>query len=242
MEYIRLIGILIVIVGFALKLDSILIIFLAAVTTALAGGLGISGLLDTLGSSFVSNRSMAIFIIILFVTGTLERNGLREAAAAFIRKFKNVTAGKLVCIYGVMRSFFGAFNVNFGGVTGVVRPVIMPMAEGAISEEDETPDEEYVEEIKGMTSAMDNIAWFFFQVLFVGGSGGILVQTTLSGLGYEVELIDLARIEIPVALIALVIACIYFTLMDRKLRAKYLKSGKSGKISSKSTGKGADRS
>ena len=33
MEYIRLIGILIVIVGFALKLDSILIIFLAAVTT-----------------------------------------------------------------------------------------------------------------------------------------------------------------------------------------------------------------
>ena len=80
MEYIRLIGILIVIVGFALKLDSILIIFLAAVTTALAGGLGISGLLDTLGSSFVSNRSMAIFIIILFVTGTLERNGLREAA------------------------------------------------------------------------------------------------------------------------------------------------------------------
>ena len=41
MEYIRLIGILIVIVGFALKLDSILIIFLAAVTTALAGGLGI---------------------------------------------------------------------------------------------------------------------------------------------------------------------------------------------------------
>ena len=242
MEYIRLIGILIVIVGFALKLDSILIIFLAAVTTALAGGLGISGLLDTLGSSFVSNRSMAIFIIILFVTGTLERNGLREAAAAFIRKFKNVTAGKLVCIYGVMRSFFGAFNVNFGGVTGFVRPVIMPMAEGAISEEDETPDEDYVEEIKGMTSAMDNIAWFFFQVLFVGGSGGILVQTTLSGLGYEVELIDLARIEIPIPLIALVIACIYFTLMDRKLRAKYLKSGKSGKISSKSTGKGADRS
>lgn len=96
MEYIRLIGILIVIVGFALKLDSILIIFLAAVTTALAGGLGITGLLDTLGSNFVSNRSMAIFIIILFVTGTLERNGLREAAAAFIRKFKNVTAGKLV--------------------------------------------------------------------------------------------------------------------------------------------------
>ena len=85
MEYLRLIGILIVIIGFALKLDSILIIFLAAVTTALVGGLGIDGLLETLGTNFVSNRSMAIFILILLVTGTLERNGLREAAAAFIR-------------------------------------------------------------------------------------------------------------------------------------------------------------
>ena len=99
MEYLKLIGIVIVIVGFALKLDSILIIFLAAVSTALVGGLGVGGLLENLGSNFVSNRSMAIFIIILLVTGTLERNGLREAAADFIRKFKNVTVGKLVCIY-----------------------------------------------------------------------------------------------------------------------------------------------
>ena len=73
MEYLKLIGIVIVIVGFALKLDSILIIFLAAVSTALVGGLGVGGLLENLGSNFVSNRSMAIFIIILLVTGTLER-------------------------------------------------------------------------------------------------------------------------------------------------------------------------
>ena len=65
MEYLKLIGIVIVIVGFALKLDSILIIFLAAVSTALVGGLGVGGLLENLGSNFVSNRSMAIFIIIL---------------------------------------------------------------------------------------------------------------------------------------------------------------------------------
>lgn len=176
MEYLKLIGIVIVIVGFALKLDSILIIFLAAVSTALVGGLGVGGLLENLGSNFVSNRSMAIFIIILLVTGTLERNGLREAAADFIRKFKNVTVGKLVCIYGAMRSFFGAFNVGFGGVAGFIRPVLLPMAEGAISEDDEPADEDYIEEAKGMASAMENISWFFFQVLFVGGSGGLLVR------------------------------------------------------------------
>ena len=52
------------------------------------------GLLETIGTNFVANRSMAIFIMILLVTGTLERNGLREAAANLIRKVKSATAGK----------------------------------------------------------------------------------------------------------------------------------------------------
>ncbi|MDO4265580.1 MAG: DUF969 domain-containing protein [Eubacteriales bacterium] len=223
MEYLKLIGILIVIAGFALKLDSILIIFLAAVSTALVSGLGISGLLEAFGTNFVSNRSMAIFIMILLVTGTLERNGLREAAAAFIRKFKNVTVGRLICIYGAMRAFFGAFNVGFGGHAGFIRPVLLPMEEGAAEDENGEVNPEYLEEIKGMSAAIENITWFFFQVLFVGGSGALLVQSTLSGLGYEVELIDLAKVEIPVALTALVLSCIYFLLKDKKLRAKYKK-------------------
>ena len=88
MELLKLLGIVIVIAGFALKLDSILVILVAAVVTALVGGLGPVTLLETLGSTFVANRSMAIFIIVMLVTGTLERNGLREAAAALIGKFK----------------------------------------------------------------------------------------------------------------------------------------------------------
>ena len=90
MELLKLLGIVIVIAGFALKLDSILVILVAAVVTALVGGLGPVTLLETLGSTFVANRSMAIFIIVMLVTGTLERNGLREAAAALIGKFKSL--------------------------------------------------------------------------------------------------------------------------------------------------------
>ncbi|OUP66713.1 hypothetical protein B5F13_03110 [Drancourtella sp. An177] len=221
MELLKLIGVLIVIVGFALKLDSILIIFLAIISTALVGGLGIDGLLETLGTTFVANRSMAIFIMILLVTGVLERNGLREAAAELMRKVKGATAGKLVCAYGILRGFFGAFNVGFGGVAGFVRPVLLPMAEGAIKNSGNEPDEQHMEDVKGMSSAMENITWFFFQVLFVGGSGGILVQTTLASLGYEVELVELAAAEIPIALIALVVASVYFILKDRKLVKKY---------------------
>ena len=51
MEYLVLLGIAVVIVGFALRLDAILIVFLAAIVTALLGNLGIDGFLTTLNRS-----------------------------------------------------------------------------------------------------------------------------------------------------------------------------------------------
>lgn len=190
MEYLKLIGILIVILGFALKKDSILIIMCAAIVTALVGGIGVEGFLTTLGQSFVDNRNMAIFILIMLVTGTLERNGLKTAAASLIGKIKGASAGLVIGLYGVMRTIFAAFNVSFGGVAGFVRPIIMPMAIGAVEAKEGKADEEHVEELKGMASGMENIAWFFGQVLFVGTSGALLVQSTLAQLGYQVELLD----------------------------------------------------
>ncbi len=72
-----------------------------------------------------------------------------------------------------------------------------------------------------MSSGMENIAWFFFQVLFVGGPGALLVQATLKDLGYETSLLDLAKVEIPVALFAVIVAIVYYFLKDRKLYKKY---------------------
>ena len=221
MELLKLLGIVIVIAGFALKLDSILVILVAAVVTAIVGGLGPVTLLETLGSTFVANRSMAIFIIVMLVTGTQERNGLREAAAALIGKFKGATSGLVIGLYGIMRSIFAAFNIGFGGVAGFVRPVIMPMAEGAIVAQGYEPNEEHLEELKGMAAGMENITWFFGQVLFVGGSGGLLVQSTLAGLGIEVELAQLAAIEIPVCVIATIVAIVFYLIKDRKMVKKY---------------------
>ena len=95
-----------------------------------------------------------------------------------------------------MRSIFAAFNVGFGGVAGFVRPVIMPMAEGAIVAQGYEPNEEHVEELKGMASGMENITWFFGQVLFVGGS---------------------------VCIIATVVAIVFYVIKDRKMIQKYYK-------------------
>ncbi|HLQ41090.1 MAG TPA: DUF969 family protein [Tetragenococcus sp.] len=221
MEWIKLLGILIIIVGFTLKMDSILIILLAAVVTAFTGGLGLSGMLTILGESFVQNRSMAVFILIMLVTGTLERNGLKESAARLIGKIKNASAGAVIGAYGIMRSVFAAFNISFGGVAGFVRPIIMPMISGTIEAKDKEINEDYLEELKGMSSGMENIAWFFCQVLFVGGPGALLVQATLQSLGYKVSLLDLSKVEIPVAIFAVVVAVVYYYLKDKRLFKKY---------------------
>lgn len=221
MELIKLLGILIIIIGFALKKDAILIIVCSAIVTALVGGLGIEGLLETLGSSFVANRNIAIFIIIILVTATLERNGLKEVAKKLISKAKNVSTGAIIGIYAVMRGFFSSFNISFGGVAGFVKPIILPMAIGSVETKVETPNEKHLEEIKGMCSSAENIGNFFCNVIFVGSSGALLVQGTLQSLGYEASLIDLAKVEIPVAIFALVIGVLYYYFKDKMLYKKY---------------------
>ena len=218
LDLLKLLGIVIVIVGFVMKMDSILIIMAAAIVTALVSGMD-------LVTSFVSNRSMCTFIIVFLVTGTLERNGLKQAASHLMTRFKNATAGMVIGIYGVFRLFFAAFNISFGGAAGFIRPIVMPMATAAVERDGHPIDPDHLEQLKGMSAGMDNVAWFFGQVLFVGTSGMLLVQSTLADLGYEVELIDLTMVQIPVALCAVGIAIVYYYLKDRQLSKKRQKAG-----------------
>lgn len=227
MELLKLLGIVIVIVGFVMKMDSILIIMAAAVVTALVSGIDLVTLLETLGSSFVSNRSMCTFVIVFLVTGTLERNGLKQAASDLMTKFKNATAGVVIGIYGVFRLFFAAFNISFGGAAGFIRPIVMPMASAAVERDGKPIDPDHLEQLKGMAAGMDNVAWFFGQVLFVGTSGMLLVQSTLADLGYQVELLYLMMVQIPVAITAVAVAIVYYYLKDRQLMKRRAAGGES---------------
>lgn len=221
MNYLVLLGVLVVIVGFALKLDSILIIAVASIVTAITGRMGIVEFLDVFGATFVGSRYMNVFLIVLLLTGTLERNGLKHAAAKLIGKFKGATPAHVLGVYSVLRGILGAFNVGLGGVAGFTRPVLMPMCQAAIETKGYKANEEHMDHVKGMAAGVENIAWFFTQVLFIGGSGGLLVKSAMESLGYNVELPQLAAVEIPVAIFAILFTIIYYNILDKRYMKKY---------------------
>ncbi len=99
-----------------------------------------------------------------------------------MRRVKGANGDIILAAYGVFRVIFAAFNVGFGGVAGFIKPVVMPMAEAADDPDGTLMTPKHRDDLKGMASGMENVAWFFGQVLFVGSSGMLLVQNTLKEL------------------------------------------------------------
>lgn len=222
MNYWVLLGIAVVIIGFTLKLDSLLIILSAAIVTSVAGGINLIELLELFGSNFVGSRYMNVFLLTLLLTGTLERNGLRLGAADFIQKRDIKSPHNVMNVYSIISSILGAFNVGLGGVAGFVRPVILPMCRATIEKDGVKMNPEHLEDVKGMCGGLSNITWFFFQVVFIGGSGGLLVKGAMESIGYEVDLAQLAFTEIPVALFAVAFMMWYYSRIDQKhMRTHY---------------------
>ena len=118
----------------------------------------ITAFLETLGTTFVTNRYMALYMLTIPVIGYIERNGLKLTAAKAVRKLKSATPVKVIMAYGVVRAFFAAFNISFGGVAGFVRPIITPMAVGSVEKDGETIEEKDLEDIKGMGAAIEGQA------------------------------------------------------------------------------------
>ena len=75
MEIIKLIGVLIVVIGFILKLDTLAVVVVAGLATGLVAGMSPMDILNTLGTAFITNRTATLFILTLPVIGLCERNG-----------------------------------------------------------------------------------------------------------------------------------------------------------------------
>lgn len=226
MEALKLIGVLIVIVGFVLKLDTLAVVVVAGLATGLVAGMSPLAILDTLGSAFITNRTATLFVLTLPVIGLCERHGLKDKAVDFIMSLKNATTGMLISIYQVIRTLASAFSLRIGGHPQFVRPLINPMAQAAAIARFGEVDDKTEDEIKGMAAGAENYGNFFAQNCFMGSSGTLLIVSTLTEQGYEVSALQIAGQSVPIAVVSVVVGVIYALIRDRMMKMRYASANK----------------
>ena len=228
MEALKLIGVLIVVIGFAIKFDTIATVVIAGVVTGLVAQMPVMDILDTLGKSFISNRTATLFVLTLPCIGICERYGLKEKAIDFIRGIKNATTGRVILIYQVIRTLAAAFSVRLGGHPQFVRPVVVPMAEGAAVAKYGEISDEVSDTIRGASAAAENYGNFYAQNCFMGASGTLLIVSTLVEQGFDVTALQIATWSIPIAVISVLVGAWRDLTLDGKL-AKMAGKGASAK-------------
>ena len=224
MALIKLLGVLIVIIGFALKFDTIATVVIAGIVTGFVAGMTPMAILETLGNSFINNRTATLFVLTLPCIGICERYGLKEKAIDLIRSIKNATTGRVILIYQAVRTLAAAFSVRLGGHPQFVRPVVVPMAEGAAVAKYGEIDDKTSDTIRGASAAAENYGNFYAQNCFMGASGTLLIVSTLVEQGQEVTALQIATWSIPIAVISVIVGIWRNLSLDKKIE-KMAKGG-----------------
>ena len=111
-NYWPLLGIALLVVGFALRFNPLLVVATAAIVTGLLGHMPFVKVLATLGHGFNENRYVSIIWIVLPVIGLLERYGLQDRARTLIAGMRGATAGRLLIVYLVFRQILAALGLT----------------------------------------------------------------------------------------------------------------------------------
>ena len=213
-----LLGVGVVVAGFAARLNPLLIVATAAIVTGIAAGLDVLATLAVLGKAFRDNRYISVVWLILPLIGLLEREGLQERAKALIGKLKSATAGRLLVIYLLIRQLAAAVGLtSLGGHAQMVRPLIAPMAEAAAETRAPGLTPALRERVKAMAAATDNVGLFFGEDIFIAIASILLIKGFLEENGIIVEPLHLSMWAIPTAIAALLIHGARLLLLDRRI-------------------------
>ena len=221
-EWTKLIGVVIIVTGLALKLRTTLVVVSAALATGLVAGLplfsrpGQEGVIDMLGRGFADNRLITLFLITLPAIGLAERYGLQDQSAKLIHRFRAATVGRLLIVYQLFRVLHGILGIRLNGHPIFVRPLIFPMSAGCLR----GASGEQLEQIKAADSASENYGNFFGQNLSPVLPGVLLVYAVLTGLGCQVSLWKLVFYAIPITTLSVILGAVQFLWLDRQLRRK----------------------
>lgn len=215
---VKLIGILLVAVGFLFRLNTLLVVMVAGIVTGMVSGMSFHEVMSLFGKFFVENRYMSMPIILtLPVIGILERYGLKERAEALITKSKGATTGRVLLSYFTIREATAAIGLNIGGHAQAVRPLVAPMAEGAAQARYGKLPEKLKEKIKASAAAAENTAWFFGEDIFIATGAILLMKGFFDSVGMHVGVWDMALWGIPTAISAFIVSWIRFRQIDRHI-------------------------
>jgi uncharacterized membrane protein len=213
-----LIGIAIVILGFAFRVNPLLVVATAAIATGLAAGHTLVQVVGEFGKAFIASRSVALVWLALPVIGMLERAGLKERARDLIGGIKVATAGRLLLVYLALRQLASAVGlVSLGGHPQMVRPLLAPMAEAAAEKEIGPLSEATRNHIKAHAAAADNVGLFYGEDVFIAIGSILLIKSFLEQNGIIVQATALAFWAVPTAVAAFVIHGTRLLLLDRQL-------------------------
>ena len=205
-DYWPLIGIALVVLGFALRFNPLLVVAVAAIATGLLGGMDFPKVLATLGKGYNDNRYVTVVYIVLPVIGLLERYGLQQRARALIVRMRGATTGRLLLAYLGFRQIFAALGLtSVAGHAQTVRPLVAPMAVAAAEKEHGQLDDATDERVKAMSAATDNVGLFFGEDIFIAIASILLIQGSLAGFGIQLTPIELSLWAIPTAICAFLI-------------------------------------
>lgn len=214
-----LIGVVIVVVGFAMRFNPLLVVTIAGIATGFAGHLSIFKILTIFGESFVKNRYLSLFILTLPVIGLLERSGLKEQSQILIGKIKAATSGRILLLYLFIREITAALGLtSFGGHAQMVRPLVSPMAEAAAENKYGNLPEKTRNKIKAFAASADNVGVFFGEDIFIAFGAILLIKGFYDQNGIHLDPIHIALWGIPTAISAFLIHGIRLILLDRKIK------------------------
>ena len=159
-------GIAVIVVGFLLRFNPVLVVIIAGIVTGLAAHMPIATILEKLGEGFLNTRNLPFILLIpLAVIGLLERHGLKERAQAWIAKIRSATSGRLLIVYLFIREATAALGLtSLGGHPQMVRPLLAPMAEGAAEKNHGEIPGAVRYRLRAMSAATDNVGLFSVKI------------------------------------------------------------------------------
>jgi uncharacterized membrane protein len=221
-----LLGILIVVAGFALRLNPLLVVTVSALATGLIAGKGLLQVIAAFGKAFNDNRFVTIIYILLPVIGVLERYGLQQRARTLIGGMRRATTGRLLIFYLLFRQITASVGlISIAGPAQTVRPLVAPMAEAAAEKQDPEIDDAGRERVKAYAAATDNVGVFFGEDIFFALGSVVLMVGILKQNRINLQPLQLSVYAIPTAVLAFVIHSVRLLLLDRSLSRHSRESG-----------------